>query len=184
MSLIVARQVGDSIFLISDTKLTSKNDDRLSSSLDEHILKTVIINPQLVFAFAGNVDDAEDVLRRISLISNKSEIEAVIYSAHLSSLQDGEFKLECILAFGNPIFQLIEFKSGVQNNVSNTWIGSQEGFELFQKFYHDGVTIVEKKESDKVPVIVNRDLNAENPERKPDQYPDESIEQSLSFSQN
>jgi len=135
MSLVIAKKSENDIYLISDTKLSESNDEKLVTKLEDNILKIVIINSQLVFAFAGAVSDAEVTLERISNISDINSIRNILLESHIKSYRDNDYSVEFILAIGNPDFNLVEFKNGKQLDVKNSWLGSQKAFNLYQSYF-------------------------------------------------
>lgn len=129
MTLVVARRVGNGVILVSDTHLTRS--DQGDVAPHQGVLKSIFISPTQCVSFAGNYEVAEDAMRFI--LSNQPmadvELKNYLLKTHLDSNQDVDF----ILLLGWPHTEIAEIKNGqLTGNVSNSWIGSQPAFNLFQ----------------------------------------------------
>ncbi len=142
MSLVIARQIGNDIFLVGDTKLTSKKGETLNIIQEGNVLKIVIIHPQCVFAFAGGEDDAEEALKEIKPEYTFDQIKSIVYSAHKNSFRDNKYGVEFILAFGKPNYEIIEYKNGDETKRVVAWIGT--GNEIFLNYMHGVKDAVEQ----------------------------------------
>lgn len=134
MSLIIAYQQNNELYLIGDTKISSPIDETLANNIGNNFLKIIIIHPQIAIAFAGGIEDAEAALKQINCNTDIDQIKSVLLSVHLNSFRDNFYSVEFILAIGRPSFELIEFKNGKQIICISSWIGSLKAFSLFQSF--------------------------------------------------
>jgi hypothetical protein len=138
MSLIIARRDGPKIFLVSDTKLTDSPTLPDPSRLDraqmvsdprDGVIKITILGKQLAIAFAGESDTANEAIKACRTL-RIDQIIALLKENNIATMGGVEF----IVAIGYPHFRLIEIKDGQVNlDQEQCWIGSKDGFSLFQE---------------------------------------------------
>lgn len=133
MSLIIAKKIATSntFIIMGDTKLTD-----VVKKTTEHpkdgVIKSIIINSQLCISYAGEVYFATEALMEIGIgTQHKNCIIDILKKYNHKSQQSTDF----ICCFGNPYFELIQIKDGKANIVDNCWIGSYNGFKLYQSFF-------------------------------------------------
>lgn len=135
MSLIVAKVEGNSILIVSDTKLSYSNDgeeeaQRQKVKPNEGVIKTTIINSNVCVSFAGNVDEAEKAIKDIEPSNTIDQIQNILYKSHRDSLGEVDY----IIALGLPIPKIIVIKNGKVEESLYSWIGNKDGYERFQKY--------------------------------------------------
>ena len=132
MTLVVARKIGNSISVVSDTILTHPHAGRMP--LGQGVLKTTIISPGLCVSFAGAVDCADTTLRSLGFKEDYIADIADIVEHFLGWHRKTEQRADYILAFGPPHSRLVVVKKGVAEDTSSAWIGSQTAFSRFQNY--------------------------------------------------
>ena len=105
MSLVVARKIGNEIYIVSDTKLTDLlRHEKIPP--DQGTIKSIILKPDLTICFAGNVPLAAEAIRSADLSLDLAEIRSHFLNAHKASLPEvtgGEIApVEFILATAVP----------------------------------------------------------------------------------
>lgn len=151
MTLVVARQVNNEIYIVGDTKFTANE----SSSWPEpkkYIggLKVILLNPGLCVSFAGNIEIARDAIqgiydKNVNLFNKNCAIEYFLehhkYSVQNCSTTD--FLIASIVecdekpgAFLKEIFRIADSKVYCENEAA--YIGDEEAFNYFQEAFHCG----------------------------------------------
>jgi len=133
MTLVVAQKLGNRIGMVADTATTDavshKPYKRFANGRD--ILKIIHVNPRMAIGFSGSllkIDRALSSLRKHNL--NKPEdIQSFLFESHKNNIEDTEF---IIVDIDNN--SIIEIKAGIVKKVNFSWIGSELGFNLFQKY--------------------------------------------------
>jgi hypothetical protein len=136
MSLIVARKDGEHIVIVGDTQLTYPNQavKRLKTLPREGVLKSVIINDSICVSFANVVKHAEEALKAISPNTTTSNILTILEHYHHSSEEETDF----ILSTSIPSPKIYEIKKGITKETPVAWIGSQAGYNAFQRSIIEG----------------------------------------------
>lgn len=129
MSLIVAKLIKNKVIVCSDTKLSSNSFDE--NNPKDGTVKTIILTNNIAICFAGKVYFAEIALKEIGSLNNFDEIKNILLSYHLDSNQETDFI--CILGSSSP--ELFEIKSGKCTSVLVSWIGSYEGYKVYQETF-------------------------------------------------
>ncbi|HEY8958627.1 hypothetical protein [Chitinophaga sp.] len=134
MTLIVARQDGQNIAIVSDTKLTYPDHEIKQRKTDpsEGVIKTVIIGKNQCIAFAGEIDFAESALKSIGSMATDEQIIDVLKYYHILS----ENRTEFLYCTGNPVL-IYEFKNNKFGLVPNCYLGDKNAFEIFQAYMMD-----------------------------------------------
>lgn len=136
MSLLVARREGNSIYIVSDTKLTypANHPIKMISNPRDGVIKITILNPNICVGFAGNVEDAE---LAIAHCRNFSEDASKILSYLLEVNRSTNKQTEFIMLYNSWPRQLFVIKDAKLDIVESTcWIGSLDGFNLFQEEFY------------------------------------------------
>ncbi len=141
MSFVYA--INDVIFsIMSDTKIGIKDDLlKLWNSESEcrlvkqiGLMKSIIVSPNIVIAYAGNnINKAAELLRNVTNSSGKLEdILSVALKIHTSSKEDA---IEFIVAYcGENTRELISVKNQqVFRNCKVAWLGSWEAYNEFKR---------------------------------------------------
>ncbi len=128
MTLIIARKDENQIYMIGDTELTYHS--RKTNPFIDGCIKQYIINDNLAIAFAGVKEDFQEDLSSYLQANSKEEI----FKISLESLNKG-FDYQLIIAQVNPP-QLFFFKHGNITEADAGFIGDIDGFNCYQKFYH------------------------------------------------
>lgn len=140
MSLIVARKFKGHIFVVSDTKLTYP--DKEKNTPEHGLIKTTNVSPNTSISFAGDIYYAEEALKQIQHSTDINHISEILLKTHCESSHETDF----ILSFvenGEP--NLLTFKEGASTETETAWIGSSDGFDCFQKYFHDPDSIPDTK---------------------------------------
>lgn len=153
MTLVVARQVDDEVYIVGDTKFT----DDSKSETEQYVggLKVVLLTPGLCVAFAGDVANARKAIQGIYDKSNvnlfdKNLVLDYFLQHHVASLPRSLSETTFILAFileanNQPgkfvkeIFRIANSKINPENET--THIGDSEAFNFFQEISH-GATLI------------------------------------------
>jgi hypothetical protein len=135
MSLIVAKKEGDYIYIVSDTKLTNTdnlNREKLPGPEEFSAIKTVILNPWICISFAGYTGDANKAIAECRKMSNRvNDIIKRLLEVNINSNNCTEF----IVCVNIPPFLIFEIKGSKCETTSSAWIGSNDGFNEFQKIF-------------------------------------------------
>ncbi|SFM40041.1 hypothetical protein [Nitrosomonas communis] len=146
MSLIVARQINDEIFVIADTKFTVNGADTTTQA-EQYIggLKVVILAPGLFVAFAGNIEYARQAIERIYdkglfLFDKNQVIDYFLYHHNRAEHQTDFIVGVIVEKRDNPAFfekELFKIANGkVQWEKQVTHIGDIDAYSKFQSFFH------------------------------------------------
>ena len=151
MTLVVARQVNNEVYIVGDTKFTGPLDSVWSESR-KYIggLKVVLLTPGLCVGFAGNVEIARDAIQGVydedvNLFDKNHAIEHFLkhhrHSMEKSSTTDFIIAgiVECYEqpgTFLKEIFRIADSKVYWENET--THIGDRDAFNCFQEDFHHG----------------------------------------------
>jgi hypothetical protein len=133
MTLVVARQFGDKVYLVSDMEMTICNPDpdQTLTHADKRIIKVLILKPDLCVAVAGDEVAGSDAVSELSNdICDRATIVAHFLQAHVRS----SHPLAFIVAFGPPDSHVVQIKGGRPERVESGWIGQQDAFSAFQEY--------------------------------------------------
>lgn len=132
MSLVVAQSTAQGPRIVSDTHVLFPDSRR--TRFESDTLKAVVLNRDLVLCFAGDVAVGLDAVRSFatgledgkSLEDLRGELEHTVKAARRG--------LEFILATFDTAAPLLRITAaGIERDVQMTWIGDQEGYEVFQR---------------------------------------------------
>jgi hypothetical protein len=136
MSLIVAKKFGDKICVVSDTRIDNpENLNRVDLDVPEvyGLIKTIVINPFICVAFAGEIELVNAALNVCKQLNHKvDEIVQHLLSVNKNSKNKAEF-IVCVAA---PPFLIYKISNYEVEKTDSTWIGYVEGFNEFQKNYN------------------------------------------------
>jgi hypothetical protein len=154
MTLVVARQVSDEVYILGDTKF-SDNDDRGWSESKKYIggLKVILLAPGLCVGFAGNVEIARDAIQGIydkgvNLFDKNRVIEHFLrhntHSINLNPEDPAEFIVAVIIersqqpgTFLKEIFRIADSNIYWENETTHIG-GPNQAFNCFQEAFHNG----------------------------------------------
>src|SRR5262245_53519862 len=123
MSLVVARQSGDAVYLVGDTQMTFPWEQK--SRPEEGIIKLPILRRDLCVGIAGEIAFADGAVASLAASTvTRDAIVAHFVDWHRRS--DG--KTDFIVAFGPPDANLVQVKAGTAEQVATSWIGFQSAF--------------------------------------------------------
>jgi len=131
MTLIVARKVQGSVFLIGDTRLT-KDKTKEKISITNGVIKTKLMRDHIAVSFAGNEHIANEALRDIAGEDDLEVIVGILEAHHMSA--DEEYTSDFIITALKPAPELIVIKDRKIENAATAWIGDAEGFDLFRAY--------------------------------------------------
>jgi len=127
MTLIVARKVGEHIFMMGDTQLTLKYEER-NNPFFNGCLKQYIVNQNNAVAFANNKSDFEEDLSQILKCDNSKDIvNTVLHANKQYDLIIADLKER----------ELIFIKDGVLEKQDSGFIGDPTAYNIYQKKYHE-----------------------------------------------
>lgn len=139
MSFIYSKKFNDTIVIFSDTKTTMdssftdksyENKNEAKSIREYGMMKSYIITPTCVLAFAGVVKNANVLLSKLSAKNSIEEIKQICLQQHIDCKQETDF----LLAFYHEEkLTILSIKNGKVLDVQNEWLGSQPAFAEFQK---------------------------------------------------
>jgi len=138
MSLIVAKREGENICIVSDTKLTypdEKHPKLQNAAPDKGVIKSVIINEHVCISFAcDDIDEAEKAIRVCRELYNDT-INMLKHLNKTNKETNGktEFLVCVTLPRMNKIYEIKDFKI---TETPYAWIGSKEGYNVFQEMMH------------------------------------------------
>jgi hypothetical protein len=130
MSLVVARRFGDSVFIVSDTKVTLPS--QRQSAPTDGVIKTVILNPNLSVCFAGILEFADAAMHSFDRRESGGGFERIVdhfFKHHVKSDRLTDFAI----LFGGPNYRLVKVSDGIASESQAVWLGDQAAFEVFQR---------------------------------------------------
>lgn len=134
MSLIVARKKAAHIYLVSDTKLTfpeEKFPDKALAAPGDGVIKIAILHHHVCIAFAG--DDYEPAEKAI-MYCRRNQLMPSKIKEHLFAInKQTKGKVEFIVCVGFPEYAIYEIKDMKLIQTETAWIGSHNGFSVFQE---------------------------------------------------
>lgn len=133
MTLIIAYKNSKRMSVLSDTHLTNHNNEKRPQL--NGVLKTAILMPELCVSASGSLEYADKVIATCPRVINNSEDIDKIARHFLSAHKKDEHTIKTgfIVMIGHPHNTILQIKKGAIDAVDFAWIGSQRGFELFQK---------------------------------------------------
>ena len=148
MTLVVARQINNEVYLVADTKFTPTVESVISqSSMYIGGLKLIILSPGICIGFANNTEFARKAIEGIYdkniNIFDKNLLIDYFLNIHLLSVTEGgtiDFIIALILesedneTFTKEIFKIADSKVSWEN--TTTYIGDNEAFNVFQDISH------------------------------------------------
>lgn len=155
MTLLVARQVNNEIYIVADTKFDDGGNSTRSES-KKYIggLKVVLLTPGLCVGFAGNTEIARNAIQglydsSVNLFDKNQAIEHFlkqhVLSVTLGRADETEFVVAVIVecherpgTFLKEIFRIADSKVYWDNET--THIGDRNAFGCFQEAFHNGST--------------------------------------------
>ena len=132
MTLVVGRQKGSVISIVSDTGVTEHG---VKLGPQHHLPKICVITHDLAIAFAGSSDLAKRYINEFPRERAASFRPTVDYflDSHLESNRSVDF----LLFFNRPA-KIIPIKGGRECMVTkHAWIGDHDGFEAFQRYQQE-----------------------------------------------
>ena len=133
MTLVVARIIEKQIVILSDTKITSPGE--ILQGLDNHILKAVIINPNLCICYAQTIRKALKALTELEIRSvlnlDLESIQAFLLEKHQNWGNDPDFIIASLI----PHPSLHKISDGRLISIPATWLGNQDAFNYYQQYY-------------------------------------------------
>ena len=149
MSLIIAKQEGNDIYIVADTKLTyahsENHPDQKIASPGQGVVKVTIINPGICICFAGDVEGVDQVITvcrgHMDLLRILNELETF----HKFSKGQTEF---IVAVSHHPFYRIFEIKGLQRSESKSSWIGSNNGFSEFQRYFSVLHTAVQKMSLD------------------------------------
>ena len=152
MTLVVARQINNEVYLVADTKFTPTVESVISqSSMYIGGLKLIILSPGICIGFANNTKFARKAIEGIYdkniNIFDKNLLIDYFLNIHLLSVTEGgtvDFIIALILesedneTFTKEIFKIADSKVSWEN--TTTYIGDNEAFNCFQDISHKGLS--------------------------------------------
>ena len=136
MSLTVARKDKEGVYVVGDTKLTIIDDEHNYNLPKDFVIKSKLLRNDICVSFAGQVYYADEAFQKVHSLSDLNEICNTLLDFNHNSANRTDF----IVSVGKPDIKILEIKNGKISDVQHAWIGSQRGFNLFQKAMHGEYT--------------------------------------------
>jgi hypothetical protein len=133
MSLVVARQIGQEIRIISDTKMMGHHD--LRQTPFDGGLKCIVLSPTCCVSFVGNARSAEIAMAPIigGSISTRDAIDSHLLKHHCNSRDAVDF----LVGTSGEGVHIDRIAGGaVEKDLPATWIGDHAAFAAYQAAYH------------------------------------------------
>jgi hypothetical protein len=137
MTLVVAHRTPYGVRFCSDMRVIRHDEVRQQGFLGA-TLKVAILRPRLCIAFAGDIADAIDSIRKVDAESDSEggdldDVARLLLEAHLESRRGVSF----IVAGLHPT-TLTRIRDGrAERDLQSAWVGDLDAFELFQASYLD-----------------------------------------------
>lgn len=137
MSLIIARQIENYLWVVSDTKITYLRSNNKNARLDplDGALKAVIIDPSLCLCYADDAEIGKDAIQHVyGLRQRGASIEAVHSYLAMQSKSHPRSSSEFLVITGLPnpeIRKIIHGQIGPPGPAEH--IGDHEAFRAFQE---------------------------------------------------
>lgn len=136
MSLVICKKINNKLYVESDSRITDINSARKESLFG--VIKTVILHPRISISYAGNIYIAERAIAEI--FSYKKLTIDYLLETLLKYNKNNNNTVEFILCIilNNTTSEIIKIKNfTVERNLESAWIGDIDGFNLFQKQFHN-----------------------------------------------
>lgn len=136
MSLVICKKFNNKLYVESDSRITDINSARKESLYG--VIKTVILHPKISISYAGNIYIAERAI--LEIFAFKKLTIGYLLETLLRYNKDNNNSVEFILAIisHNAASEIIRIKNfSVERNLEAAWIGDIDGFNLFQKQFHN-----------------------------------------------
>jgi hypothetical protein len=136
VSLVVARQIGHEIRIVSDTKISDPH--LLHRTPVDGGLKCIVLSATCCVSFAGNVRVAE--LALAPLIRGASTTRREITSHLLMKHRESGRRADFVVAVTDEGTCIDRVADGcLEENLTTAWIGDPEAFAVYQANYHAAV---------------------------------------------
>ena len=175
MSFIYAYKSKGTIFVLSDTKPTTDNEDMLKMekvfskaeyyNLKKYgFIKTIIYKPNITISSAGNVEHFNELLMKLyeNNLEDAKAITSIAFDVNCKYDGDADF----IVTTENDIYEVTE--KGVKN-VSSSWIGDEDAFSEFMEYqrniipdeiYYQEEVSEEESEADRKSTLISKAFNS------------------------
>jgi tetratricopeptide (TPR) repeat protein len=131
MTLIIAKIIDNSLFVVGDTKLSHPYIEK-NHPLDG-VIKTVFISETRAVSYAVDVESAREALLSIHDLTEKQDVIDQLSQVNKESDHGTEFILTEIISTGPEIW---EFKNGKVEESQSSWIGNHKAFSKFQQYFN------------------------------------------------
>jgi hypothetical protein len=128
MTLIVGLKAGDSVRLLTDTRISHPDVTQVEEIPGR--LKIVVLNSSLCVAYAGAANLGVDSIRRVAA---RPGVNVTIAADILRNVtQQAQGAVDFLLASSGPPATLLRISGGQTTEVlTQTWIGDSDGASLF-----------------------------------------------------
>lgn len=147
MTLIIAKIIDrekGSIVLVGDSKVTHRNNERLTkNSLVNPIQKVVIINDDVAVGFAGDNPDIA-IRKLVELRRNSDEEIEPILQEHSNEKYNNGASTRFLVIRRKPTPHIVQISNGIaddRTSIGTGWIGDYEAFRIYTKLFQDLKTI-------------------------------------------
>ena len=131
MSLVVAQVTEEGPRIVSDTRVTFRDERR--SSFKAGVLKTVVASREFAISFAGDVGIGLAAVRAFASRVNSGALVEDVERELLQTAIGGPGSVEFIIARAVPNSKLTRIRSsGIERDLLAAWIGDSAAFERFQ----------------------------------------------------
>lgn len=128
MTLVAARVFGNTVHILADSRVTFAEERYRPAPAS--VLKTVVLNPDICVAFAGDVDRAQMAIASANAAADiQSLIDHFLHAHRDGGLNNPDF----LLAVLRPAPQLIRiWNDTVEHELVTAWLGNPQAFNDLQ----------------------------------------------------
>lgn len=135
MSLVVARVLGNKLYILSDSKITDETS--ILKGNFKGALKSIILAPELCICFAGLVYPALSVIREANDYYNKTNDINQIIKMLFDKSQKFDNQIDFIVAYCKDRPEIHTIKNGEIKKCEVAWIGDIDAFNEYQQNYSE-----------------------------------------------
>jgi hypothetical protein len=127
MTLVVARAFGERVRVAADLRVTRRDDTARGYPIA--VLKNVVLTPDVLVAFAGDVDVATAALRQAKAVASHVEriLEVLVQTCEQAAVE--------FIVADRPTALWRVSADGIEPT-SATWVGDKRAYEVYQRGYH------------------------------------------------
>ncbi len=145
MTLIIGKNIGNSIRVDSDSKITNPKIASNKNSVFSGLLKSIILNPYISVSYAGGVETAQSAIEKLYKLPNFNinTVKTELLGIHKETDFETDFLIASIENQG-LLYKISEGKIDVSNQ--SQWIGDSSGFNMYQREFIPNLKGIEPKQ--------------------------------------